>query len=103
MQRYLTTYKKKLGIIVNFRQKYLKPKRVLNSKFKVRVIYSDNSDYPRSKNKIRVKYSDNSDFSDCLDRFPKLLSNSTNSIIQSEKMSHKRARFLFIFLILYKK
>jgi len=31
MQRYLTTYKKKLGIIVNFRQKYLKPKRIINS------------------------------------------------------------------------
>ncbi len=32
MQRYLTTYKKKLGLIVNFRQKYLKPKRIINSK-----------------------------------------------------------------------
>jgi len=31
MQRYLTSYKKKLGIIVNFRQKYLKPKRIINS------------------------------------------------------------------------
>ena len=30
-QRYLTSYKKKLGIIVNFRQKYLKPKRIINS------------------------------------------------------------------------
>lgn len=30
MLRYLTTYKKRLGIIVNFRQKYIKPKRVVN-------------------------------------------------------------------------
>ena len=30
MQRYLTTYKKKIGLIVNFRQKYLKPKRIIN-------------------------------------------------------------------------
>lgn len=31
IQRYLTTYKKKLGFIVNFRRKYLKPKRIINS------------------------------------------------------------------------
>jgi len=31
MKRYLTSAKKKLGIIVNFRQKYLTPRRVLNS------------------------------------------------------------------------
>ena len=30
MRRYLVSYKKKLGIIVNFRQKYLRPKRILN-------------------------------------------------------------------------
>jgi len=30
MQRYLQSYKKKLGIIVNFRQRYLRPKRVIN-------------------------------------------------------------------------
>ncbi len=33
-QRYLVAFNKKLGIIVNFRDKYLKPKRILNSKFK---------------------------------------------------------------------
>ena len=32
MQRYLITLKKRLGIIVNFRRKYLKPKRIVNSK-----------------------------------------------------------------------
>ena len=31
MRRYLTSYKKKLGIIVNFRQLSLAPKRVLNT------------------------------------------------------------------------
>jgi GxxExxY protein len=31
MQRYLNSAKLKLGIIVNFRSKYLKPKRILNS------------------------------------------------------------------------
>ena len=31
MKRYLTSAKKKLGIIVNFQQKYLTPRRVLNS------------------------------------------------------------------------
>lgn len=31
MRRYLTASDKKLGIIVNFRQNYLNPKRVLNS------------------------------------------------------------------------
>ena len=30
-KRYLVTLKKKLGILVNFQQKYLTPKRVLNS------------------------------------------------------------------------
>lgn len=30
-KRYLKAYNKKLGLIVNFREKYLKPKRVLNS------------------------------------------------------------------------
>lgn len=30
MKRYLTSYRKKLGIIVNFRQKYLRPKRIIN-------------------------------------------------------------------------
>jgi GxxExxY protein len=30
MQRYLKSYNKKLGLIVNFRQKHLYPKRVLN-------------------------------------------------------------------------
>lgn len=29
MQRYLVSYNKQLGIIVNFRQKYLSPKRIL--------------------------------------------------------------------------
>lgn len=32
MKRYLEVSKKKLGLIVNFRDKHLKPKRVLNSK-----------------------------------------------------------------------
>ena len=40
MRRYLEIAKKELGLIVNFHSKYLKPKRVLNSKIK----YSDNSD-----------------------------------------------------------
>lgn len=31
MRRYLSSYKKKLGILVNFRQKSLAPKRVLNT------------------------------------------------------------------------
>jgi len=30
MKRYLTSYSKKLGLIVNFRQKYLYPKRIVN-------------------------------------------------------------------------
>ena len=30
MKRYLISYKKKLGLIFNFRQKYLRPKRILN-------------------------------------------------------------------------
>lgn len=34
-KRYLKAYNKKLGLIVNFREKYLKPKRVLNSEVKV--------------------------------------------------------------------
>ena len=33
MKRYLTVCDKKLGIIINFRQKYLTPKRVINSLF----------------------------------------------------------------------
>ena len=39
-RRYLEAIKKELGLIVNFRNKYLKPKRVLNSKMK----YSEHSD-----------------------------------------------------------
>lgn len=35
MQRYLNSANKKLGIIYNFRQKYIKPKRVLNSKAEI--------------------------------------------------------------------
>lgn len=31
MQRYLISYEKKLGIIFNFRQKYLRPKRIVNN------------------------------------------------------------------------
>lgn len=31
MLRYLTSFKKKLGMIINFRQKYLKIKRIINS------------------------------------------------------------------------
>ena len=34
MLRYLSSSKKRLGIIVNFRQRYLQPKRVINSEFK---------------------------------------------------------------------
>lgn len=30
MRRYLVSYKKELGLIINFRQKYLFPKRILN-------------------------------------------------------------------------
>ncbi len=40
MRRYLEASKKELGLIVNFRQKYLKPKRVLNPKMR----YSEHSD-----------------------------------------------------------
>ena len=32
MQRYLIAFNKKLGLIVNFREKYLKPKRVINNR-----------------------------------------------------------------------
>jgi GxxExxY protein len=34
MQRYLQVSNKKLGVIVNFHQRYLVPKRIINSKFK---------------------------------------------------------------------
>ena len=34
MQRYLVSAKKKLGLIFNFRQKYLRPKRIINSEVK---------------------------------------------------------------------
>jgi len=34
MQRYLKSFNKKLGLIINFRQKYLYPKRVLNKEVK---------------------------------------------------------------------
>lgn len=33
IKRYLIAFNKKLGLIVNFRQKYLQPKRVINSQF----------------------------------------------------------------------
>lgn len=33
MKRYLIAYNKKLGVLVNFRAKYLQPKRILNSQF----------------------------------------------------------------------
>ncbi len=33
MQRYLVLHNKELGILVNFRQRILRPKRVLNSQF----------------------------------------------------------------------
>ncbi|OGZ33565.1 MAG: hypothetical protein A2Y98_01360 [Candidatus Portnoybacteria bacterium RBG_19FT_COMBO_36_7] len=39
MQRYLQCSELELGLIVNFRNTYLKPKRILNTK-----LYSDNSD-----------------------------------------------------------
>lgn len=38
MRRYLDAMKKELGLLVNFRNKYLKPKRVLNT----RMRYSEN-------------------------------------------------------------
>ena len=38
MKRYLISSKKKLGLIFNFRQKYLRPKRILNSKVNIRSI-----------------------------------------------------------------
>ena len=31
--RYLVSYNKKLGLVFNFRQKYLRPKRILNSNY----------------------------------------------------------------------
>lgn len=31
VQRYLIAFKKKLGLLVNFRDKYIRPKRILNS------------------------------------------------------------------------
>jgi GxxExxY protein len=34
MQRYLTSYNKQLGLIINFRQHYLRPKRIINSSYK---------------------------------------------------------------------
>jgi GxxExxY protein len=36
MQRYLDSYGKKLGLIVNFRHKFLKPKRIINSKIELK-------------------------------------------------------------------
>ncbi|KKQ53523.1 MAG: hypothetical protein US70_C0002G0011 [Parcubacteria group bacterium GW2011_GWD2_38_11] len=33
-KRYLIALNKKLGLLINFRDKYLKPKRVINSEFK---------------------------------------------------------------------
>jgi len=39
MLRYLTSYNKRLGIIVNFRQKYLKPKRIINPEVKSKKYY----------------------------------------------------------------
>lgn len=33
VKRYLIAFNKKLGLLVNFRDKYLKPKRVINSQF----------------------------------------------------------------------
>jgi len=34
MQRYLGAFDKRLGIIANFRQKYLRPKRIVNKNFR---------------------------------------------------------------------
>ena len=34
LRRYLKAYNKKLGILVNFRDQYLKPRRVINSEYK---------------------------------------------------------------------
>lgn len=33
VKRYLTAFNKRLGLIVNFREKFLQPKRVINSQF----------------------------------------------------------------------
>ena len=47
MRRYLETIRRELGLIVNFRNKYLKPKRVLNTKIyhsKHPNNYSEHSD-----------------------------------------------------------
>jgi GxxExxY protein len=52
MQRYLQNSGLELGIIVNFRNTYLKPKRILNTK-----LHSDNSDV-NSDNSDRVSNSD---------------------------------------------
>lgn len=35
LRRYLKVYNKKLGILVNFRDQYLKPRRVINSEYKI--------------------------------------------------------------------
>ena len=32
-KRYLVAFNKKLGLVVNFREKYLQPKRIINSQF----------------------------------------------------------------------
>lgn len=34
VKRYLVAFNKKLGMLINFREKYLKPKRVLNSDYR---------------------------------------------------------------------
>lgn len=34
VKRYLIAFNKKLGLLVNFRDKYLRPKRIINSQFK---------------------------------------------------------------------
>jgi GxxExxY protein len=52
MQRYLQSSGLELGLIVNFRNTYLKPKRILNTK-----LHSDNSDV-NSDNSDRISNSD---------------------------------------------
>jgi len=42
MQRYLNSSNKKLGLLVNFRRKYLHPKRVINANYKNEEKSNDN-------------------------------------------------------------
>ncbi len=61
MQRYLNSYNKKLGIIVNFREHRITPRRVINPNYKeiesVKVVLRQSEDNLKSKIRKIAKYS----------------------------------------------